>query len=116
MEISEIRKIVEGLPRARGGRLRKIPSSVRAEIIEELRKYAGSSADFANQAGLSHATISRWRKIVAPRKFDMPVRFRRVQINSESSPSRFMVEGPMGLRVPALSLEEVADLFKAVSR
>jgi len=117
MELLEIRKVVESLPRMRDGRIWKIPELVRLEVIARLKSYEGASLDFAKQVGLSHATIARWRSNASPKnRMVKHAPFRRLEIKSEGASGVFCVEGPMGLRVSALSLAQVADLFKAVSR
>jgi hypothetical protein len=116
MEIIKIREALEALPRARNGKLLRVPDALRFEIIRSAEQFEGRREDFARQAGLSYATIMGWEKKPVMKSSGKGATFRRLEIKPTMSERLFAVDGPRGLKVESLTLTEIAILFKEVSR
>lgn len=116
MEISKIREALSVLPRARNGKLIRVPNELRSEIIRGSKQFEGRLEDFAREAGVSYATIMGWEKKPVRKSNAKGTAFRRMEITSGASERLFTLEGASGLKVERLTLKEVAILFKEVSR
>jgi transposase-like protein len=114
MEINEIREAVQALPRARNGRLGRVPTELRAEIIRESKQCAGSLEEFAQGVGISYATLMGWERRQAERLAKGKATFRRVEVKDKVAEKHFTVEGARGLKVMNLKLSEVVALFREV--
>lgn len=116
MNIDEIQNAVRGLPRASNGKIVKVPDALKTEIISQSSCFEMGVDAFAKEIGLSYTTIVGWK--TKPRKSlgRKPYEFRQVKIKSEPRIATFTVEGTRGLKIPGLSLSEIAVLIREVNR
>lgn len=118
MDIEQIRNAVKALPRGSNGKISEVPETLRGEIIRELSGVGRGGSLFAKSIGLSYGAIANWRDAAGGRgkRPKKGKHFRRLEVKAEPVLDTFTVEGRMGLRVEGLSLNELALLFREVSR
>lgn len=115
MDMEQIRSAIKALPRASNGKIIGVPVMLRAEILREASNFEQGGAIFASSIGLSYATIAGWGKSSSGSRAKRSA-FRRIEVKAETVLGKFLVEGPGGLRVPGLNLNEIAFLFREVNR
>lgn len=115
MEINEIREAVKALPRASNGKLLRVPNELCAEIIREGNQFKGGLKEFSHTVGISYTTVMGWSKRQTKKLMKGKAIFRRVEVKAEADEKRFTVEGPSGLKVMGLKINEIAVLFKEVA-
>jgi transposase-like protein len=112
MTNEEIKLVLEGLPRSRGGRIQRIPSALREAILREARRDGDAKVGAA--LGISPTTIYGWRKVKT--LAGKPKKFREITISEKLVEPSFSIEGPRGLRFVGLTVSDAAALLREVSR
>ena len=99
----------------KGGTRARYPEDLKARVLEFARRRhaeGGSFLSIVKELGLCHATFSLWKR--AERQGQVLPKLRRVVV-AERAPTGdrvYSVEGPRGLRVTGLSLDEVKALLR----
>ena len=99
----------------KGGTHARYSDDLKARVLEFARRRhaeGGSFLSIVRELGLCHATFSLWKR--AERQGQALPKLRRVVV-SESAPTGgrvYSVDGPRGLRVTGLSLDEVKALLR----
>ena len=91
---------------------RRVPEELRAEAVAFARAAHASGERYKTIAatlGLKPDTLMRWCR--AGRE---PKKFTRVVVK-RTAPPRLTVHGPTGTRIEGLSLDQVAELLRALS-
>jgi transposase-like protein len=113
--VDEIEDRVESLRlklRSRRDSRRRVSEDVRAEAVAFARAAHASGERYksiATTLGLKPDTLMRWC-----RDRREPKKFARVVMKRAAAP-RLTVHGPAGTRIEALSIEQVAELLRALS-
>lgn len=129
--IPQLRAEIEALPRDNGGKRQGIPRELKVRILDAWQQSGRLCKDFAPEVSVSVSALTAWRlKLRRPKSAAAVVRgakkprlvkaeaqgFKRLAVLPEARPvaSGFTIEGPNGLRISAVSAEELAKLWRAL--
>lgn len=129
--IAQLRAEIEALPRSPGGGRQSVSEALRRRVAVLFKQSGMTVPEFASATTLGKSSIWRWSH--RPQKAGKPLprseiksplkrspatggAFKKVRVLEESSPTadRLTLEGPGGMRISGLGVEDVARLWKAL--
>jgi len=131
--ITQLRAEIEALPRRPGGGRQSVPEALRRRVAVLFKQSGMTVPEFASATTLGKSSIWRWSH--RPQKAGKPLprseiksrlkrspttggAFKKVRVLEESSPAASSIglrlEGPGGMRISGLGVEDVARLWKAL--
>jgi hypothetical protein len=96
------------------GTATRYPDALRDRVVKfiEARRQAGLGiAAACRQLGLPVQSVQYWRKTRSGSAI-VPVGFAPVTIVESPGPNRFTLQGPRGIRVDGLTLQDVVELMR----
>jgi len=124
--ITQLRAEIEALPQRRDGKRHGISDELKRRVAQELGRSGMRTGEFSSAVSVSVSALCKWQKQFGIAR---PVRggrrkkeamkspgFKKMQVTEDKTEGsgRFTLEGPMGLRVSGLGMEEVARLWRAL--
>ena len=120
--IARLRADLAQVPISKGGRRPRIPEKLKRRVAATWQHSQMSIPDFAAAVSVGQTSIWRWSKLLPRSKKKGVVKkarkaqpsFKRVHVVDDPIQTRrgFTIEGPGGIRVSGLGMDEVARLWK----
>jgi hypothetical protein len=119
--ISLLRAEIEALPKDSGNKRKNIPPGLKLRVAELWLGSRMTLPDFARAISISQSSVYRWRdqwrkSKKSAGKSKSVAGFQMVSVVADHSPGRggFTIEGPRGIRLTGLAVEDVAELWRAL--
>ncbi len=117
MEIQELKVQIENCQRFKDGRL-KLSVEMKSVILKTFNESGLGAEAFAEATGLSSVTVYKLRKR-AGQEFKPKLKSLKVDsgfktISITGAKAKFQVTGPSGMRVEFESVDQVANLWRAL--
>lgn len=119
--VNELRRRIMALRVGVNGKRLGIDDELKSSMVTACVQSQLSTKEFTKRVGVSESAFRKWRTQLDTSslkvKKNLKRRFQSVEITPESPPriaSRFVVEGPCGIRVTGLNASEVVVLWRAL--
>jgi transposase-like protein len=122
--ITRLRAEIEQLPINAAGKRRNIPLDLKRRIVRTFASADMKAGEFSRAVSISLGVFCRWRReldegnLAASRTpgVKAPPGFRKIAISPEpeSPKERLTIEGPNGLKVTGLTVNDLVRVWKAL--
>ena len=122
--ITQLRAELESLSRGGEAKRRTIPEALKRRVVDAFIGSEMKLGSVASALSINDSVLNRWRRQFGRKKISTKHRqakkmtggFKKLAVVSESEAQtgRFTIEGPNGLKITGLGVDDVARLWKTL--